>query len=273
MKTIWLTVDWDFFQEERAEWDWSHAERGAMYSSLVWPTRTFVNGEDIRPVTHPAKHFPPHTDFWSRLKGMDFSHTMEIGVADSHAVAWPYFFQQSHSGVPDEVWNFDAHHDLGYTRLQELRAWVREEKAEAGSWAYLLLRKFPGLLYRHVRPTWRPLTAEPTPWRGERSLARRVTRMAVRDFDWDEQVRVTGLFIAKSEAWSPPWNDPHFTRFLAGAEERTGLGLAIYGNDVTQERTFPTEDEVQMLGRFISGQVSAHDWLKQRSEFTTKEET
>lgn len=271
MKTIWLTVDWDFFQEERPEWDWSHAERGKMFSELVWPTRVFVGKEDIRPVTHPNRHLPGHAQFWRLLARADFNATQEIAVADSHATAWPYFHKLAAEGVPDELWNFDAHHDLGYTRLQTLRAWSAEEKAEAGSWAFLLLKKFRKLRYKHIRPRWRSLTAEPTPWTGETSVAKRVMRTSVTDFA-AEPVRVTGLFIAKSEAWSPPWNDGYFTEFLEASAKATGLPVSVYGEDVTRERPVMDESEVQALGRFVAGQMSAHDWLNQRSEFTNKEE-
>ncbi len=268
MKTIWLTVDWDFFQEERVEWDWSHAERGKMYSELVWPTRAFFGGEDIRPITHPNRHAPGYADFWKLLERADFNAAQEIAVAGSHAMAWPYFHRLSGDGVPDELWNFDAHHDLGYTRLQTLRSWVKEEKAEAGSWGFALLKKFRALRYRHIRPRWRDLNAEPTPWIGEASVAKRVTRISASEFV-AEPVRVTGIFIAKSEAWSPPWNDGYFTEFLEAGAEATGLPLAVYGDDVTHERLVD-EGAVQALGRFIAGQVSAHEWLK-RSEFTDKE--
>ena len=268
MKRIWLSVDWDFFQEEKVEWDWGHRET-SMFAELVWPTRMLSGGTDLRPITDPDAHLPSALGFWNRMK-WNFT-ASEIAVTDSHAVALPFFHAiGKHEGAPDEVWNFDAHHDLGYHSLKTLRQWAKEGRAEAGSWLYVLLRTYPELRCKFIHPIWKDPTIEARPWLKERGVAKRVTVTKTSAFDWNEQVEVTGIFIAKSESWSPPWNDQKFTRFVEEAEQATGLPYAPYGHrDAITERAWDAAG-AEKIGRFFCAPVPSSQVL--RSEHYSKEE-
>lgn len=227
-KKVWLSIDWDFFQEERLEWDWGHAETN-IFQQIAWVSRAFFLGGDIKAITHPDASEPKASEFWEKAaKHWDFSQCMSVMVADSHVHALPFFFVLE--GSADELWNFDAHHDLGYTELETLKKWAKLGKAEAGSWAYVLMSRLKKLKYVHLHPVWKDHNIEPTQWRGNKSVQKRVTQLSASKVDWNEPVEVTALFIAKSTGWSPPWNDGEFKKFIQQAEHHTGL-------------SFPDEDD------------------------------
>ncbi len=230
-RRVWLSVDWDFFQEERVDWDWSHAERGNIYSHIVWPGRAFYCGDDIRPITSPERHEPKASVFWELFRDVHVS-ANEIGIADSHAAALPFFYQLGKAdGFADELWNYDAHHDLGYAPLEKLRAWAKEGKAEAGSWAYVLMkqRECRKLHYTMVYPSWKDSGVEPRPWEQDEDIDVRVSQLRSALAPDLDNITITGVFIAKSESWSPPWNDEAFTAFVGAAITLFDLPLTQYG--------------------------------------------
>jgi hypothetical protein len=213
---VWLSVDWDFFQEERIEWDWSHREN-PLFANVIWATRGTYMGNDIRPLTSPDQHEPRATGFWSRFAGA--CSTITLCVADSHAAGLPFFYQLGkNTGVPDEIWNYDAHHDLGYHQLSKLRSFTKKGIAEAGSWLYVLMKNYRKLRCRHIYPAWKDHTVEARPWQADSNISSRVTQVSAAHFKPPPKIEITGLFVAKSEAWSPPWNDKAFTRFIDEAQ-------------------------------------------------------
>jgi transposase len=117
----------------------------------------------------------------------------------------------------------------------------------------VLLREYPALRCQFVYPIWKDPTIEARPWLKEKGVAKRVTVTKASAFDWKERVEVTGIFIAKSESWSPPWNDQKFTRFVEEAERHTGLPYAPYGSrDAVLERSWDAAGAEQ-IGRFLVG--------------------
>lgn len=233
IRRVWLTVDWDFFQEERTVWDWQHKE-SPLYTELLWGNRVFHMGQDIRPITSPERHEPKASSFWGHFRAADVSAT-EIGVGDSHALALPFFWHLAKTqGVPDEIWNFDAHHDIGYDDVSKLKAWTKAGRAEAGSWLYVLMnqKKCKKLIYEHVYPAWKDHTNEGRPWALDKEFSERVHQTCVTDFHWKRlaNFRIEGIFIAKSEAWSPSWNDKAFVRFVHDTRARLDwLDVTEYG--------------------------------------------
>ncbi len=249
-KRVWLSVDWDFFQEERIEWDWSHAERGPIYSQIVWPGRTFFMGTDLRPLTSPNAHEPKADTFWARFSGA----LPALCVTDSHAGGLPYFWQLRHRGIADEIWNFDAHHDLGYAALPKLKQWAKEGRAEAGSWLYVLMkqRACSALRAVHIYPDWKDKNVEQSPWMKDAAIAKRVQQVQAKAFDWGQlsSVTVTGLFIAKSESWSPPWNDRAFSKFIDDAARAFDVeGIERFGEENVLDPRPWSDSEVEAYHR------------------------
>jgi len=228
-KRVWLSVDWDFFQEERIEWDWSHAERGEIYSQIVWLTRPFHRGDDIRPLTSPDRYEPKASTFWKRFSLVKCS-ADTLAICDSHAVGLPYFYQLGKvEGVADEIWNFDAHHDLGYVKLPLLKKYVKAGKAEAGSWLYVLMKNYKKLRCKHIYPVWKKPDVEQCPWLEDADIKRRTEQLSAGQFDEAGDVEITGLLIAKSEAWSPSWNDRDFSNFVLAAVQHLPVAAGAYG--------------------------------------------
>lgn len=233
-RRVWLSVDWDFFQEERVIWDWGHREGGKLFSEFLWQGRSRHMGQDIKPLTSPEAHRPRASEFWAKFAAADRA-APEIGVGDSHALGLPFFWHLAkRDGVPDEIWNFDAHHDLGYHDLKTLRGWAREGRAEAGSWLYVLMkqRKCKQLVCEHVYPLWKKHTVEGRPWEEDTDIDERVYQTRASEFHWDKLANfsITGVFIAKSEAWSPPWNDKAFSSFVRDASASFGfVDTEMYG--------------------------------------------
>jgi hypothetical protein len=262
LKRIWLSVDWDFFQEERLEWDWHHAEN-RLFQDAVWVCRAFFSGEDIRGVTHPDLHEPKASTFWQRaVQNWDFSECIASRVADSHAKALPFFYSLGNiDDVADELWNFDAHHDLGYDALSTINKLSRSGIADAGSWAYVLLSRLKRLQYRHFYPAWKDPSIEPNPWSGSR-IAKRVSQLSADKVPWDEKVKVTAIFIAKSTAWSPPWNDGEFQKFVETAEKATGSNVFPDDSSVTTLRDWREDVARELNEQFLKMKESGHGDLK-----------
>lgn len=270
-KNVWLSVDWDFFQEERPEWDWSHREN-ALYMGVAWVFRAFYLGEDIRGTTSPNKHFPIAEGFWELLKGQKAFEC--LGIANTHAAALPHFHHIAKmDGTPHEIWNFDAHHDLGYNSIETLRKWAKEGVAEAGSWLYVLMKQHKKLKSRIIYPTWKDVSLEPRVWTEDKDVKKRVSIELASSFDFDQDVNITGIFIAKSEAWSPPWNDGYFEQFIESAVEKYEVDLEMYEErDITVPREFNFDEANkynEQVNSIIMGNVSSRDVL--RSEFSSRE--
>lgn len=248
-KTIFLNVDWDFFIREDPMWDWGHNET-ALFSEMMWTVRAMsfmMQGVDLDKEMCPWRNgFPKPNQFMHYLQnemGLKFQvDPADIVVGDSHGEASRFY------GGQDLVLNFDAHHDCGYTDRKTLRKWEKQEHTEAGSWLWMLLKRH-SLLEAHILyPKWKGwFEYEGTDFteRFEANMWDRVFFDVVEpdvDFSLYKNAVVTGVYIARSGTWTPPWFDGDFIQFISDVYDevigdRHEPRLAGY-EDVFCEREF-----------------------------------
>lgn len=235
-----LVVDWDFFFPNPFDggeyktrdvmlYDWQHSE-SRLYIETLWPIRAagFVrNGL-------PLPRCEGYQDFWSRF---EIFLPATLLVADSNVWAGSELVESWDEMPWDSVWLYDAHHDCGYkhSSLEKVR---ENGRIECENWMAVHHERGSDL---HVRyPQWKvhAFTAEPQPWFPvDRSF----------DDGTPPPVNFDTVFLCRSGAWVPPWNDDQFAEFVAafpGEHE-------VIGPDMT--RRFDMAD--------VDKQVAAYDQL------------
>lgn len=208
-----LVVDWDYFFPEAGPgnphwllYDWGHNENSSLYYGFLWVVRAagFDRAGVPRPVTSGEE-----VGFWSRF---NIARTATLFYAESNvAVVNRKIYGGSRvSGL----WLYDAHHDGGYKRtLEEI---TKDQHVSCEDWTAFFHLKHGTQL--HVRyPRWKSWALEePEP---AVPLDRRV------DDGGSPRVLFDRVFVCRSGAWTPPWLDQAFFRFLEAcpAERRVEL--------------------------------------------------
>lgn len=233
-----LSIDWDFFfpvprSDPQGLFDWGHQEN-PFFRTTIWPVRasSFLAADLPLPPLSGEQ-----TACWDRFR---IAEGAPLYVADSHALIAADAIV---AGV-DEVWSFDAHHDLGYER-DDLPRLFATGTIRCDTW---------GLAYGlygigvHVRfPTW-------ARWRDDVAsllpLSRQVLdagsgSIAVETND--ERLPIFDkVFLCRSGCWVPPWHDEAFTDLVGRfpghqvIESRTLPGAA--DDDGVLPRDFPLEE-------------------------------
>ena len=192
VKTL-VTVDWDFFVNERPEWDMGHREN-LLFLKMLWSTR---GGLVDKMVTSGDED-----GFWSRLRE-------ELAVSGKGRLLEPLWVSDSHcyaysllEGV-SRVVLFDAHHDCwtgenGQVMCDNwLRTWLKGSSRRKATW---------------VRPPW--LNAKVC--RLPEDMEGRVEAVT---YGKGMELALEGLVAVhacRSGCWTPPWLDKAFLGFLEG---------------------------------------------------------
>ena len=190
MKTL-LTVDWDFFCEEKPEWDIGHQE-SLLFLKMLWGTRIGLMDQ--------MKTDGNEVDFWQNFKGVKF--LFPTWVSESHAYAYSCL-----AGV-SRVVLFDAHHDCwegdnlhsdktakGVFCHNWLRTWLLKGKNRKATW---------------VKPKWQDACELP------KDMKKRVD-VVVYSKGMDLGLKGSIIpHICRSGCWVPPWLDRAFLGFVEG---------------------------------------------------------
>jgi hypothetical protein len=225
-----LVVDWDYFFPNPLEggeykdrgsevwlYDWQHAE-APLYIDQLWETRGqafLLNGLEL-------PRCEGYDGFWQRFT---IAPDTPLFVADSNRHAG--LMRPEDGGFPfyDSVWLYDAHHDCGY-KVRSLEEFAERPTFDCEDWMLIHAARDTEL---HVRyPQWKVhvFNADGPP-------AIEVDRQ----FDNGETppVTFTDVFVCRSGAWVPSWNDDQFAEFVES-----------YPGD---QMDFPTDDPTPMLQR------------------------
>jgi hypothetical protein len=207
-----LAVDFDSFfpthdlgdDEYHSDWglyDWGHSETQFMIES-IWPTRAAGFIQYNRPLPDLDGR---QVDFWSRFK---ISRSAQLFYADSNACAVSRQLAGKYRRW-ESVWLYDAHHDSGYNGAN----WV--DMVQRGIWTcedWMVLYGAMGADLHMRYPEWRAwaLDSEPKP---SIPVERAVDNGSTPNVVFDR------VFVCRSGAWVPPWNDidVRFEEFVTAA--------------------------------------------------------
>lgn len=231
MKTL-LSIDWDFFMPDVAPYDWGHQESELFYE-MIWVTRCASFNLLTKQLAVDA--VIPDKDllhaFWpSMVSGKP----EQLFIADSHLDLYKVLEKIG----PCLIDNCDAHHDFGYS--DEFK------DVDCGNWALRAWEKGLNPSYRLFYPEWRKKSPELEP------PTKPVNPEPVSYSLPDAPNHYDYIFICRSSAWTPPWADPEWTKFIRFWDSPWSFGRNVWKNRVTLspraevERT-PNMDQARLI--------------------------
>lgn len=225
-KELWMLYDWGMkdspFHRDAAQW----INRGAgfLMNNLPLPDTTGLE-----------------ETFWGRFKFWPWT---KFYYSDSHLYA---------ALIPDpdpaldieEVWNFDAHHDLGYTGTQK----QMRDKNEVTCDNWLACYKIWGARVRVLYPRWRPdaMKEESKP-----------VFAGLRKTDNEQPVSkpFDAVYVCRSSAWSPAWLDHKFVRFMEASPLKERINL-----QEDYDAMIPRECSMEVMREYVA------NWTKLREGY------
>ncbi len=229
-----LTIDWDYFFPNSLEndeggmeallFDWGHREVPLFAEGFIWNN---LGNAFLRRGLELPDTSGHEVGFWKQFR---IKPKAPLFVTDSHALVG---MPQVLIGVK-EVWNFDAHHDLGYRA-----PYTPEAGFDCGNWLEAAVHDWG--VKAHVRY---PL------WKKNAFLVDRPPE------GHDVQFHYAGaklpvfskVHVCRSSAWSPPWLDQKFLDFIAASGLRVRQVLGVEDlTDPLKLRSFDPQEAADLL--------------------------
>lgn len=202
-----LVVDFDYFFKNPLEWgdfddpdmwlyDWGHQEGSRLHDAL-WSSRAasfWMRGSEL-----PMAQVPDN--FWSRFT---FTDDAMLEVSDSNM-----YSGIAGEGKPfDQVWLYDAHHDLFRMKTHaDLAAWVERGTFSCEDWMYVHHLNGSKLHWR-----W------PKGHNAAKGMKATVPKWVHLDAKVDDSRALSLPFdtvsVCRSGSWVPPWCDEQFDAFI-----------------------------------------------------------
>lgn len=199
IKTVDLSIDFDFFIREDPLWDFGHSEvegpMGAFFLTTLWDVRySTINLYEETDILKYAD-FRPQAIFTSlQRKGVWLSDKAHAGFAESHKEALPFF--RGALNPPDVFINVDAHHDL-YSDPEG-------RTANCGNWLTALYDQWSshGTRFLQLYPRWKNMRNDGTP-------VRPIEMTTFKKWEGfkDAAYLIRNVFFCRSGAWVPPHHD------------------------------------------------------------------
>lgn len=235
MKTM-ISIDWDFFLWRGYEakeafietvrgpihadqlFDWGNSEgHSAELQQFLWMTRySGLVACGLKPEEIAGFRDPHPLAFASHLASRLPAGPLGLLLADSHAVGFraARMAFEREGQEPVHVLHFDAHHDLGYRGVQQQK---RSGHTDCGAWLWHAMDR--GLVSG--------VTVVYPDWRSDGDWAQLLKAPHMRRFKervhstrwgaWRQEhgpLDVSVINVARSSAWTPPWFDLDFQRFV-----------------------------------------------------------
>lgn len=195
-----LSVDWDFFfpipyMDDEGLYDWGHRESKLYIDSFVWHVRaaSFVRHNGKLPKTDGVeKHF------WEKFNNLA---KIPLYYADSHlAITELRPILNAFTYVID---NYDAHHDC-YKSAQEA---AEDGYLDCSDWTLKFWSSH--LSIEWIYPDWMDKR------RVEEDCPRHlIPSRRYSDFKSDVRPNYDAVFVCRSGAWTPPWIEKQFWKFI-----------------------------------------------------------
>jgi hypothetical protein len=225
-----LVIDWDYFFPNALEggfnhfdpylFDWGHAE-SRFCIDMVWSSRAAMFGLANLPLPEVE---PSWKTFPERF---NLSEDAVVYIGDSNV--WSGNLSDSEGDPFADVWLYDAHHDSGYG-VESFGAWLTKHSNEQGGISFscedwMLVHHMQGAALHWRFPTWhesfkgrlhndkctpecdREGVAHGPFWPEGVDLDARVDDLEPVEEEFDT------VYICRSGAWVPPWEDHKFERF------------------------------------------------------------
>ena len=172
------------------DFDWGHRET-AFFNEAIWSLRAGATGITSRKSALDVMRPRSHRRFWDVLLNGPPAHLV---IAESHLS----MIDARRDYHDAKVWNFDAHHDLGYGMKED----------NCGNWARRAFELGHISAYTLVYPKWR--LAEPE---AELPVPEGLDFECTYDVPKIENIDM--VFICRSGSWTPTWCDTEWLRFIS----------------------------------------------------------
>jgi hypothetical protein len=189
-----LSIDWDYFYSDSLPYDMGHNEAySGILANLLWTTRC----NSVNLFTHESlmDAYVPSVPrgFWGKV----LKNKPVIYMAESHKEIWDLLESEI------QVVSLDAHHDCGYCPIDKKSLCV--DCSNWGAVGRMLGRIGSMDLYY---PTWRKDTPEGF------LHGRKVYKPSSISYGLPSPAEYDKVFVCRSGAWTPPWHDAAFDRFV-----------------------------------------------------------
>ena len=206
-----LSVDWDYFIYTKKE-NWGSYIENSKNVNSVWYKRYFQFKQQGRDIQESFQLSPEVEDFWDKVRNkFRLSNNTKVYVSDSHALS----YNIAKDNGCTNVYLFDAHADLGYNGLPSLNFEIN-----CANWLGKLLKD--RVIYK-ANIIYSPFTVE-----NPEDFKQINNAFNVKYSTWDtlpDNVEISIIHICRSGAWTPPWYDDKFFKFVEG----TGLPFESTG--------------------------------------------
>lgn len=221
-----LSLDWDYFFPNMAEYDWSMTENKWIFYEMIWHIRWSNKGVKNR--LPASSHVLPDSIcmhyFWS--KTLINTDNPKIVITDSHADIVHFL------DIGCTIWNYDQHHDCGYRKT----AWT--DKTDCSNWG--LDENVTN--FNQIYPEWRLNHPEND-----------IMRKAVTYYGHPPKMpKFDLIFVCRSSCWCPSWCDPEWALFLSQLEKirPEQYKNAIKLDYVLKQRPFNMDAAKQFGGQY-----------------------
>jgi len=200
MKKCLLSIDWDYFIYTGNRNFGSYTESKRTIIDL-WYKRYIVSkkkGEDITRAFSLSKDIDK---FWDRIKKtFVFKKNVKVYVSESHALSYDIAVDNG----CNVVCLFDSHADLGYGGLQSL-----DFEVNCANWLGKLFKE--GKIEK-AYIIYSPFTLEKPCYFDSMNNLFNIEYPKLEKLDRNMDISV--IHICRSGAWSPPWYDEEFSKFI-----------------------------------------------------------
>jgi hypothetical protein len=234
-----LDIDWDFFFDD-TEMDWGHAE-SPFFIHHIWDMRAM----DFRLAGENIQDYAPQgaDNFLLLLKTLNLC-PPAVYVGESHLYAWETYM----SFTPDLLLHFDSHADMSPKHPEYL---------DCENWLYWLLKRKPKMKALWVIPN-HSFPIHEGDNLGKLPNFDCIQYSAFEEY-WkrsDSEYKTMLSYTCRSGAWTPPWADEQFDRFV----NALSFSKLYHERKPLTPRKFtpPSEEEVERIRRQNEKVLSLH---------------